>query len=253
MPNRTDRITIYPTKNDDDAEIAYFDGSDMTLADADSDTDDFDVDLDVGANTVKVKVTAEDNDTTQTYTVVVTREAAATGYEVWSSQLTTGSSTDDNAYGYCVTAAGPDACSVAYGSLSGTEVSLDGRDYVIEAMRWYRGGNNIELTLDRDFPVARLSSLWLEVDGYTFPLSEAQRASSPDNTYFWVPAPVGLDDHDEGDTIEVSLLASTVPSSDATLRGLELKDPDDGSAIDLNETFAPGTTAYPTPPGSRLR
>ena len=79
VKNRMDRITLKPTKGDDDAEVNYFDGSDMALTDAHTGKDDFQVDLDVGANTIKVEVTAEDDNTTQTYTVTVTREAAATG------------------------------------------------------------------------------------------------------------------------------------------------------------------------------
>ena len=48
--------------------------------------------------------------------------------------------------------------------------------------------------------------------------------------------------------VAVALLASTADSDDATLRGLGLTDPDDGASIALNDTFAPGTTAYSTTP-----
>ena len=116
VPNRADRITIDPTKNDDDATFVFLDGSDTQLTDADTGEDKFQVDLDVGANTVKVKVTAEDNNTTQTYTVVVTREAAATGYEVWGSTITIGLNSEW--YGYCEAGAGDLACDSNFGSLS---------------------------------------------------------------------------------------------------------------------------------------
>ena len=90
VKNRMDRVTFEPTKGDDDAGVQYFDADDTELSDAAGGVAGFQADLDVGANTIKVKVTAEDSDTTETYTVTVTREAAATGYQVWSELMTVG-------------------------------------------------------------------------------------------------------------------------------------------------------------------
>ena len=74
VPNGVEQITIAPTRNNNGASVAYFNGRDTVIADADADaTNGQQVSLDVGANTIEVKVTAEDTTTTQTYTVTVTR------------------------------------------------------------------------------------------------------------------------------------------------------------------------------------
>ena len=251
VKNRMDRITFDPTKGHDDAEVNYFDGSDTQLSDADSGTPGFQADLDVGANTVKVKVTAEDNDTTQTYTVTVTREAAATGTGVTAKQIT--ARVDGDQVGYCSSHLNGQfqGCGQGFGSIAADpNFSLDGRDYTIGAVLWYARTsdeeNELGLTLDKEFPAARLSSVWLEVGGYTFPLADATRATQFNHleSYVWRPAPAGLRGVDDSTHVNVKLLATMSSASDATLRGLELTDPDDGSAIDLNEAFAPSTTAY---------
>ena len=68
-----ERITVNVTKNSDNAEVEFLDGSDDVLDDADTNTAGHQVDLDVGENVVKIEVTSEDGTKTKTYTVTVTR------------------------------------------------------------------------------------------------------------------------------------------------------------------------------------
>ena len=91
--NAVSQITVEPETTDTGATVAYFDASDMEIADADGAATGHQVGLDVGANVIKVTVTAEDTMTTETYTVVVTRAAASattptvTGIAVSNSPL----------------------------------------------------------------------------------------------------------------------------------------------------------------------
>ena len=75
VANRTDEVTVTPTKSHARARIEYLDASDMTLADAGTAAGQ-QVTLVEGANVIKVKVTAEDGTTMETYTVTVTPRAA---------------------------------------------------------------------------------------------------------------------------------------------------------------------------------
>ena len=68
-----ERITVNVTKNSDNAEVEFLDGSDDEMDDADTNTAGHQVDLDVGENVVKIEVTSEDGTKTKTYTVTVTR------------------------------------------------------------------------------------------------------------------------------------------------------------------------------------
>ena len=197
-------ITIDPTLNDDTAGYVIQDGDGNTLTDAypqlEGDDDEaFQATLAVGANTFKVVVTAEDGNTTKTYTVVVTRAAQATGPTIWSATLTVG-----GGKGYCNGAGTDNACN--YGSLSDDDFTLDSTDYVIESIRWgaYGASSNLHLTLDRIFPAADLSDLALEVNGYSFPLSEAD--SSAENHYLWYGRPLAIGALSNGTTITVKLI-----------------------------------------------
>ena len=68
-----ERITVNVSKNSDNAEVEFLDGSDDEMDDADTNTAGHQVDLDVGENVVKIEVTSEDGTKTKTYTVTVTR------------------------------------------------------------------------------------------------------------------------------------------------------------------------------------
>ena len=199
-----DTITIDPTLKDDTAGYVIQDGDGNTLTDAyprlEGDDDDaFQATLAVGANTFKVVVTAEDGNTTKTYTVVVTRAAQATGTAIWSATLTVG-----GGKGYCDGAGTASACN--YGSLSDDDFTLDSTDYVIESIRWgaQGSGTSLHLTLNRIFPAADLSVLALEVNGYSFPLSEAD--SSAENHYLWYGRPPAIGALSNGTTITVKLI-----------------------------------------------
>ena len=68
-----ERITVNVTKNSDNAEVEFLDGSDDEIDDADTNTAGHQVNLGVGENVVKIKVTSEDGTKTKTYTVTATR------------------------------------------------------------------------------------------------------------------------------------------------------------------------------------
>ena len=139
VANIVSLITVDPTKNDDDAGLDYFDGTDTMLTDSDSDpTNGFQTDLAEGTNTIKIKVTAEDDNTTQTYTVKVKRNLAppesvlvsnidetthasfesVAQADVVAQQFTTGSSS------YVLTAAQIDVESVSHVSLTNALVRV---------------------------------------------------------------------------------------------------------------------------------
>ena len=88
--NDVDEITIAPTRNNNGASVAYFDGSDVAIPDADDAKSGQQVPLVVGENTIKVKVTAADN-TTRTYTVTVTRPLPSADATLRSLELSNGS------------------------------------------------------------------------------------------------------------------------------------------------------------------
>lgn len=131
VKNRVDRITVAPPGGTG-ATVAYLDGDNAALADADSDQDGFQVNLDVGTNTVKVKLTADDD--TVTNTVVVTREAAAMGTSIWGARIVPDANT---VKGYCNDDKPDLGCfGQVVGTLDDTEITLDGRDYEIQALLW---------------------------------------------------------------------------------------------------------------------
>ncbi len=99
--NAVAEITVTPELSDDDATVAYLDGSDSAIADADTGATGQQVALAVGPNTIKVKVTAEDG-ATQTYTVVVSRSGgnpAIVGTAQVGHTLTAGKGEIDDAEG----------------------------------------------------------------------------------------------------------------------------------------------------------
>lgn len=77
-----------------------------------------------------------------------------------------------------------------------------------------------------------LSGLWIRFDQkYPFPLDEARldELSPVPESYYWTPTPVALREYPDNTNFAVDLLVSPPASLDvATLRGLELTDPDDG-------------------------
>ena len=89
--NDVDEITIAPTRNNNGASVAYFDGSDVAIPDADDAKSGQQVPLVVGENTIKVKVTAQDTTTIRTYTVTVTRPLPSADATLRSLELSNGS------------------------------------------------------------------------------------------------------------------------------------------------------------------
>ena len=70
-----DQITVEGIANNaDGAIVSYLDENDQERSDADTDKEGFQVDLAVGDNTIKVKVTAADASTTRIYTLSVARD-----------------------------------------------------------------------------------------------------------------------------------------------------------------------------------
>ena len=69
-----DQITIDATTNNADASVIYLDENGQERTDADADTEGLQIDLAVGDTTIQVKVTAADTITTRTYTIVVSRD-----------------------------------------------------------------------------------------------------------------------------------------------------------------------------------
>ena len=94
VPNAVGEVTVTPTRNDENAAIAY---SDTTDADGNA-ANGHQVSLAEGDTTITVTVTAEDGNATESYTVTVTREEAfvcaapdlAGRTEIWSATMTVG-------------------------------------------------------------------------------------------------------------------------------------------------------------------
>ena len=123
---------------------------------------------------------------------------------------------------------------------------------MVKSIRWGDNSNSdrLHLTLDGDLPAADLGDLALEVNGYSFLLSEACTAcgsADDDSNYTWDGrSPRLREDLPTGSTTTVKLIdtsGGTTASTDATLSALALED-DDSTAITLSPTFASGTTAY---------
>ena len=66
-------VTVIPTPNHPQAQVAYLDQNDRVLTDASDRDNGFQVETVAGDTVIKVKVTAEDGNTMKTYTVTVTR------------------------------------------------------------------------------------------------------------------------------------------------------------------------------------
>ena len=69
-----DQITVESTANNVNASVIYLDENDQERSDANAEMEGMQVNLTVGDNTIKVKVTAADTVTTRTYTLVVSRD-----------------------------------------------------------------------------------------------------------------------------------------------------------------------------------
>ena len=83
-----DQITVEGIANNTDgATVSYLDENDQERSDADTEEEGFQVDLAVGDNTIKVKVTAADASTTRIYTLSVARDEILASPEALLSNL----------------------------------------------------------------------------------------------------------------------------------------------------------------------
>ena len=162
----------------------------------------------------------------------------------WCATLTVGFDLQGEAKGYCDSSAG--RCVVPYGALSDIDFTLGGTDYIVESIRWAgpdSDGDNLHLTLDRDFAPGDLADLTLAVGGHAFALSDASRGNTNNNVsnnYRWGGRPAALEGLPDGSALTVELLRA---STDVSLSGLALEDPE-GRAVTLAPAFDRTVTAY---------
>ena len=201
------RITVTPIKNDSNASVAYFDGSDEPLTDADTGTTTtFEVDLSTGANVVKVKVTAGDATTTKTYTLTITRP-----------------STDATLSGLAIS---PGTLNETFAPATGNYTATVGS-----------GVSRITVTPTKSNSNASVAYF----DGSDEPLTDADTGTT---TTFEVDLSTGVNvvkvkvTAGDATTARTYTLTITRPATDATLSGLAI------SPGTLNETFAPETGNY---------
>ena len=190
-----------------------------------------------------MRVRAQDETTTQTYTVTVTRRVSMlTSCDldaVWCALLTVGVSSNGLTMGYCR----PGVINCNYGSLDVGGFTLDQTDYTVHGVRWRT--DDTLLALDKVFPDSALPFLTLRIGTYSLALADATAGNSGAT---W-PTPEGFPALGAGDPVTVQL--SSAASTDAALSALELAD-DEGGAVALNETFAPGEAAYTASVANRV-
>ena len=124
--------------------------------------------------------------------------------EVWSADLTVGTHTAANLYGYYVN---------AFGALTATEFSLDDPGYSV--VRLYHGGD-LTLGLNRIIPSEALDELVVRLGGRHFPLSDAVYVRVATQVHHYVFNGVSLG-WTVGETIPVALLAYTTPGEPTEL------------------------------------
>ena len=208
-----------------ETDISSATSSTYTLAAADS------------GKTIKVKVSFQDDDSndeeltsTPTGTVVAAAPACTAG-NVWCATLTVGKNTRTTpaakSLGYC--SGLTNTCTTAYGSLSGTTITLGGTTYTVRSVRWGgpdSPGDNLHLTLDSEFPSGGVGLLTLNVDSNSFALSSAadtNRPNEPANNYKWTTIPSAIQGYEAGRQVTVELLAAnptiTISGGDAVTEG----------------------------------
>ncbi len=190
VDNAVTEVTVRATTSNDNAEIAWLDGSDNPLADANGMEVGQQVTLAVGENVIKVQVTA-DGSTPQTYTVTVTRrEVGMTPPPLdpsdaqWSAELTVGQSSDLSSLGF-------DAdTNDSFGMLTRPTFTVGRTTYTVEAL--FLGSEGLTFILGSDLE----TGFALKLDGHSFLPGEAL-TSSEFNYYVWDAPDLSWSDEDE--------------------------------------------------------
>ena len=196
----------------------------------------------MGDTVIGVRVTAQDG-TTQTYTVTVTRAAYACAapdlsdrIDVWTGTLTVGALS--RFYGYLP--------GTNTGGLSVTMFNTISGSYTIDNVLLDSGSGGLLFSLDGQLASADSGNLRLHVCDAELEFGDAGYSGNTDHDYAW--SGTGLD-WSTAATVELAL--SLDPLTDATLSALELAD-DEGGAVALNETFAPGEAVYTASVANRV-
>ena len=151
--------------------------------------------------------------------------------EEWSASITTGSLST-------LIGVWPDR-SPAVGSMTDRDFDYDGTTYTFSHIRVSSGGG-LQINMTAAFSQTALDNLTFQTGSSSFALSDA--TTSDNRAMNWNSAGLSWS---SGQTIAVKMVSGgTTLSTDATLSDLDLADAADGSAIDLNETFAAATKSY---------
>ena len=151
--------------------------------------------------------------------------------EEWSASITTGSLST-------LIGVWPDR-SPAVGSMTDRDFDYDGSTYTFSHIRVSSAGG-LQISMTAAFSQTALDNLTFQAGSSSFALSDATTSDS--KAMNWNSAGLSWS---SGQTIAVKMVSGgTTLSTDATLSDLDLADAADGSAIDLNETFAAATKSY---------
>ena len=220
------QITITLTKTDDDAEVAYLDGSGSALTDTDSVTEGFQLSLSPGNNTFKVQVTAADGNATETYTVDLSRT-------VWEATLTVRDLINGD-LGCANGNTGNLNCTNG-STLTDDGFTYDSTSYDVTTAKVVSSGTlRIEFSSDL---TSVAQTLILHVGSETFRFRDADSEHSW--IRYWLNSGITWT---IGTDVELKLTAAP-PSDDATLSGLGLEG-SAGDPITLDPTFVSDNTSY---------
>ena len=151
--------------------------------------------------------------------------------EVWSSTLTV---RNNSGVLGCSNFFSNNFCSV---HLTDDDFTHDSTDYAVTII-FLRTNGQLEITFDTDL-ATDTQALTLNVDGTAFAFEDADGKTATFRR--WNSSGVSWS---AGDSVSLTLTEPAALSTDASLSDLALKDAADGSAIDLNETFATATKSY---------
>ena len=199
-------LTVTATRNDDTA-------ADPVIKLGGAVVDDGVVDLAVGSNTITVEVTAQDTTTTNTYTVTVTRGAAST--DATLSALT-------------LTDADGAAVALTPATFSPTQLTYTAAVTYEQSPVSVAAAKNDDTAAD---PVFKLDGA-VDDDGVV------DLAVGSNSITVEVTA------QDRTTTKTYTITVTRAKSTDATLSGLAVIDPADGSAVTLRPAFSPTLLAY---------
>ena len=199
-------VTVSATKNDDTA-------ADPVIKLGGVVDDDGVVDLAVGSNTITVEVTAQDTTTTNTYTLTVTRGAASTDATLSALTLTDADGT---------------AVALTPAVFSPTELSYSASITYPQSPVTVTATRNDDTAAD---PVVKLGGT-VDDDGVV-------DLAVGENT-----VTVEVTAQDGTTTRTYTITVTRAKSTDATLSGLTVIDPADGSAVTVRPAFSPTLLTY---------